>query len=146
MYIPTPLIDLGKTHATLRHSPRQQTVVGKATLLSGFFSIQSPGAGRFIAKISQFRQRSLHPKRQLILTNPGIGLWVADLLKSYLVDSVDGVNHFTPNIAAHPRRVVQIEDRGAVRTKRDARIFAGKKTATPQLRRNWLQICARQRQ
>src|ERR1700721_1903275 len=133
MQIPAPLIDLGKTHATLRHSPRQQTVVGKATLLSGFFSIQSPGAGRFIAQIGQLRQRSLHPKRQLILMNAGVGLWVAYLLKSYLVDRVDGADQFTPDIAAHPRRVVQIEDRSAVRPKREARILAGNKTAPPQL-------------
>ena len=123
MHIPSALIDLRKADTALGHAPRQQAVVRKRARLFCVVPIQRPGAVRLVAHIREFRQRSLHAERHLVLMNARVGLRVTNFFKRHLIDCIHSVDQRAPGFSTHALWIAKVKHRLPLRTECDPGIF-----------------------
>ena len=90
MRIPSPVIELDKSHATFRQPPCDQAIVGE-TGLAGLRSVHRPNGVGFFMNVHSIGGIDLHTERHLVLRDSRDGFRVSERRISLLVDLVDGV-------------------------------------------------------
>ena len=99
MLVPTLMKQLNEPHAALGQSPRHQAVEGVASLSLHIGPVGFERGRRFRAKVDEFRNRSLHPAGEFVLSDSRLNFPIAGLLELQLVELAEIVEHRPPRVA-----------------------------------------------
>ena len=96
--IPSLVEQLNKPNTSFNQSTGEKAIVGKAHF-SGFGPVKLMKFLGFLINIHQFRNRSLHPVCEFVLTDTGLNFRILDFIKMEAVevnDMIDDVSSFFP--------------------------------------------------
>src|SRR5580704_16721496 len=94
MHIPTALINLREPYSSLRHTAREQAVVGERAGLSCLVAVERPRTRWLIAHVGEFGDRRLHAERHLVFLDARVRLRIPEILVRELVNRVYAVDEF----------------------------------------------------
>ena len=136
--IPSLVVKLDKLDALFRHATSHQAIRGEGSRFSGFFSVEFEGGVRFLGKIGDIGNRSLHAKTHLVLSDPRFECGISCLGECDLVELLKTVQHHAARLSVEAVGIVEVENGIFVRTKSDTVMLSGKEAAAPEPAYQWL--------
>src|SRR5262249_42573136 len=123
-------VELDEAHPLLDEPAGKKDVVGDADLprLGAVHVEDLPRLARYIHYLGH---RRLHPESELVLLDSSPRLGTAELGRLDLVEGAKGVEARPAEIAIHPLRVRDVEDRVPLRAALDPLIHRRQKAARP---------------
>jgi len=85
----------------------------------------------FLGKVRKLGDARLHPERHFVLLGARLDIGITQRLVAPAVELLQAVEHLAAQLARDTRGVVQIQDRVARRTERDAGVLSGQEARTP---------------
>ena len=113
MLVPAAVVELHTTHAPFEQPAGEQTVGSKRARPAGRLAVIVECLCRLPRKIRQFRDRSLHPERHLVLRDPRGDLGIAGLQPLPVVERCQTIEHRPSQTAIDARGIGEEENRVA---------------------------------
>ena len=136
--VPILMVELDKTHAAFRQTPREHAVGGKGTRVAGIGTVGIQHVRWFVRQVDHLWHARLHPKRQFVVGNSGCDLGIGRACKLVLMQLPEPVEHLATVLHRHPGRVMHIEHRIAPGTKSYCLMPRWQKARSPEVRHEGL--------
>lgn len=140
MMIPIIEVDLNEPGPSLDHPPRHQRGVGEGTWFLCFLAIQIKCRLRLVVDPCQLRYARLHPKRQFVLFDPGLGFGIAHQFVVEFIERPEAIERLAADFGGNAGWVVDKEDGISYGPEADSRMHSGKISRGPQPRGDGLNL------
>ena len=114
--VPIAMVELDEAHAALGQAARQQTIGGEGAGLLRILAVEIERARGLLGDVGQFRHRSLHAERHLVLRHARVGFGIAELRRRHPVQLAQRVQELAPVVRGEALRVREVQHRVARRS------------------------------